>query len=655
MFQAPADNSRWFVIEQAGRVRVFANQSNVNAMSDFIDIRPRVAFGGELGLLGLAFHPNFASNHRVYLSYTTGSGPHVSRISQFTSTDGGLTLDPNSEAILLAVNQPEDNHNGGNIAFGADGFLYVGFGDGGGGGDTHPPDGNGQKLTTLLGKILRIDVNGAAPYAIPSSNPFAANASCGVNGSGTQNCPEIYAWGFRNPWRFSFDSSTADLWVGDVGQGNWEEVDQVVRGGNYGWRCREGAHDFNIANCPAAGLIDPVAEYDHSVGVSITGGYVYRGTQFAPLVGRYLFGDFGTGRIWTWIPGGIPRQPTQLAATNLSISSFGQGNDGELYAVNYGGTLHHLVFAGGAVSDNTPSTLSSTGCVNQGNATQASSGMIPYAVNAPFWSDGAAKERWLGLPNGQSISVASDGDWQFPMGSVLMKNFRINNALVETRLLVNHPDGTWAGYTYEWNSAQTDATRVQGGATRTLANGQAWLFPSEAQCLQCHTAAAGRTLGLETAQLNRDYTYPQTGRTANQLVTHTAINTVSPPYPSNVQMLASMPDPTDVSASVDSRARAYLHTNCAQCHRPGGPTSSTMDLRYTTTLANTNACNVAPTSGDLGITGARLITPGNATMSVLPARMNRRGANAMPPLGSNLVDSVGVNLITQWINSLSGC
>lgn len=668
MYQAPNDSSRWFVVEQAGRVRAFPNQSAVTGaqLVDFVDIRSRVRSGGELGLLGMAFHPQFATNRHVFLFYSTGTDPLVLRVSRFTSDDNGATLNPNSEVVLLSAHKPrnsqnqiEENHNGGAIAFGPDGHLYIAIGDGGGGGDNHPPIGNGQRLTTLFGKILRIDVNSGSPYGIPSGatgNPYAGNTLCGVTGTGPQNCPEIFAFGFRNPWRITFDRQTGQLWAGDVGQGEREEVDLVARGGNYGWRCKEGSLDFQPAQCGGAtDLIDPVAEYDHTLGFSITGGYVYRGSTFAPLVGRYIFGDFGTGRIWAWIPGGsTPRQPTQLADTDLSISSFGEGNDGELYAVSYGGSLHRLVFAGGAVTDNTPATLSASGCAVPGNATQPSSGLISYSINAPFWSDAASKERWMALPNGQTISVASDGDWQFPAGTVLMKNFRLNNMLVETRLLVHHPDGVWAGYTYEWNGAQTDATRVQGGATRSI-NGQSWIFPSEAQCDQCHTAAAGRALGLETAQLNRGHLYPQTGRTANQLTTHSAIDTVTPDYPADVQSLPGMPDPSDTTASLTNRARAYLHSNCANCHRPGGPTSSAMDLRYTTALAQTNACNIAPTSGDLGLPNARLIAPGNAAASVMPARMNRRDGNAMPPLGSNVIDAGGVALIEQWINSLSGC
>lgn len=668
MLQPPNDATQWYVVEQAGIVRRFVG-TNPTSSSEFINIDPRVESGGEKGLLGMAFHPNFPTTPRVYLSYTAREGAQlVSRISAFTLSPGGATLDPASETILMRVNQPEDNHNGGHIAFGPDGYLYIGLGDGGGGGDGHGNPGNGQRLTTLLGKILRIDVTSAAPYAIPPTNPFALNGSasapvCPAAGRASDECPEIYAWGFRNPWRWSFDRTTGELWAGDVGQDIWEEVDHVTIGGNYGWRCREGAHDFNSAGttgCGTGGLIEPEAEYSHALGASITGGYVYRGPQATNLVGRYLFADFSSGRIWAWIPENAsqPRQPTQLLATSLNISSFGQGNDGELYIVSYNGAnslLYRIVFDPATGGGTAPATLSATGCVSASDAKQPASGLIPYAINAPFWSDGADKDRWIALPDGQNMTVQSNGDWDFPNSTVLMKNFRIGTRLIETRLFMRHPDGNWAGYTYEWNAQQTDATLLQGGAVRDLGNGQNWIFPSEAQCLECHTAAAGRALGLETAQLNRNFTYPQTGRTANELATLSHINTLAPAI-TNPSAQPAMPDPNDSTASLTDRARAYLHTNCSQCHRPGGPTPSTLDLRYTTSLTATNACNMAPQAGDLGVgANARLIAPGSAATSMIVNRANRRDQYAMPPVGSNRVDDTGVALLTQWINGLTGC
>jgi uncharacterized repeat protein (TIGR03806 family) len=662
MLQAPGDDSRWFVVEKAGVVRTFS-VSNPAASSVFIDIAARVTDDSEQGLLGMAFHPDFPQDPRVFLSYSNTSAGRVSRIASFRTLDNGATLDPGSERILLTVEQPaqEGNHKGGNIAFGADGLLYIGLGDGGGGGDNHGSIGNGQRLTTMLGKMLRIDVgsdpNGTS-YTVPATNPFFNGTDhCPAAGRASGNCPEIFAWGFRNPWRWSFDRVNGDLWVADVGQNTWEEVDQVTINNNYGWRCREGAHDFNTSGCSGGGMVDPVAEYDHSVGASITGGYVYRGTQTTNLVGRYLFGDFVSGRIWAWIPESAaqPRQPTQLLETGLSISSFGQANDGELYVVHYGGTLHHIQFQAGAISGNVPRNLSETGCVVASDPQQPAAGVIAYAINAPFWSDGATKDRFVAVPDGQAITVRTDGDWDFPNRSVLMKNFRVGTRLIETRLLMRHPDGTWGGFTYEWNAQQTDAMLVEGGADRDIGNGQTWRFPSEAQCLECHTDAANRSLGLETSQLNRDFTYTQTGRTANELATLSHIGLLSPPI-ADSSAAPAMPDPADASAPLEDRARAYLHTNCSQCHRPNGPTPSTMDLRYSTALNATNACNATPTAGDLGLgANARLIAPGSSANSVLVNRANRRDSNGMPPLASNEVDAEGVALLAQWIDGLSGC
>jgi len=672
MLQEPHGTDRWYVVQKTGRIYVFSNQPNVSQRREFANVTAAVAVdpnnaGDERGLLGMAFHPDYPANPRVYLSYTaTNAGQLVSRVVEYqaqggaTAPDGGLTLNTASAVTILQLNQPEANHNGGHIAFGPDGYLYIGLGDGGGGGDAHGSIGNGQRLSTLLGKMLRIDVNGttgATRYAIPSSNPFAGGAVCNNDtGAFTQNCPEIHAWGFRNPWRWSFDTGSGELWLGDVGQGSWEEVDRVVQGGNYGWRCREGAHAFNGACGPNAGSsIDPVAEYGRSAGTTVTGGYVYRGNAIPALSGRYVFGDYGNGRIWHVARNQAPTlQVTSGFDSGLSISSFAQDASGEIYIVNYGGTLHRLR-AGSGAGRVIPTQLSATGCVSSADATQPAAGLIPYAPNAAFWSDGAAKSRFLALPDGQNISVGQDGDFDFPNGSVLVKNFRIGTRLVETRLFMRHNNGDWAGYTYEWNAQGTDATRVVGGKSVQVA-GQTWLFPSEAQCLLCHTAAAGRSLGLETPQLNGSLTYAATGRTANQLHTLNTIGTLSPALTQPVAQLPVMPDPFG-SGTLNERARAYLHINCSNCHRPGGGTPVSMDLRYTTTLASTGACEALPVR-DLGVANARIIAVGGASpaaRSLLVLRPNRTDVDSMPPLQPRLVDTAGVALLTDWVNSLTSC
>jgi uncharacterized repeat protein (TIGR03806 family) len=653
LFQAPGDNRRWFAMERDGFVRVFDNVPGVATRSTFIDIESRVSTSGEGGLLGMAFHPDFAVNGQVFLSYTRPG--LVSVVARFRSLDGGLTLDPNNPEVIIEIDQDFSNHNGGSIAFGPDGYLYMGLGDGGSGGD---PNDRAQDRTNLLGNMLRLDVDGGVPYAIPTDNPYFGNGTCAADHSSNTNCPEIYAWGFRNPWRWSFDTATGELWLGDVGQGSWEEVDIVELGGNYGWDCREGAHNFNnsAASCATvSGLIEPVAEYNHSEGNSITGGFVYRGDIVA-LQGQYIFGDYGSGRIWRLVgdgQGGYSRE--ELLDTSLGLASFAQDTEGEIYALDiFGGRVYKFAEgAGGGGGAPVPMLLSDTGCVDGQDPTQPDAGLIPYEPNAAFWSDGAVKERWLGLPDAATIAVGGDGDFSFPNGTVLMKHFRLAGQLIETRLFMRHPDGDWAGYTYEWNAQQTDATLVIGGKTATI-NGQDWVYPSGTQCQICHTQAAGFSLGLETAQLNRDLTYPTTGRSANQLRTLDEIMMFSAPLgdPANLPVLA---DPGDAGGDLDARARAYLHTNCAGCHRPGGPPGRNLDLRYQTDLADTNTCDIVPIGNDLGITNARVIAPGEPDRSVLVGRMNRRDVNAMPPLASTRVDSAGVALISDWIESLASC
>jgi uncharacterized repeat protein (TIGR03806 family) len=668
MYQPSGDSSRWYVIEQqTGLVRSFPNNQGATSsqVTTFLNIFSKIQTDSEMGLLGLAFHPSWPSTPYVYIYYSTGGNPVENRVSRFSSTDGGATLDANTEQVLMRLvkNQNDRNHNGGNIVFGPDGYLYIGTGDGGGGGD---PNANSQNRNVLFGKMLRIDVSPASGYAIPSTNPFATNAKC-TNGSGGAACPEIYATGMRNPWRWSFDRSNGNLWVGDVGQDQREEVNVVTRGGNYGWRIREGSTCYNASSCATTGangeaLIDPVVEYDHSVGQAITGGYVYRGTKVPALAGKYVFGDYVSSRIFAFTPpsplvAATPRVvlPASSAILNApqNITSFGQGNDGEIYVVGYGGALYQLQPAGAAV-DTIPTLLSQTGCVSASNATQPAVGLIPYNTNAPFWSDGADKQRWLAVPNGTSITPQTPGRWTPPNGTVLVKNFKLNNQLIETRLLMRHPDGVWAGYTYEWNAGQTDATRVLGGKSKTIGS-QTWVYPSESDCLQCHTQVAGRTLGLETAQLNGNLTYPATGRTANQITTLNTIGLLSPNISGTPASLPAYFDPHGTAGTIEQRARAFLHANCSQCHQPNGPTPVALDLRYTVPLASTGTCNATPTSGDLGITNAKVIAPGAPDSSVLLSRINRRDTYAMPPLGSKLVDTASVAVVRQWIQSLTGC
>jgi glucose/arabinose dehydrogenase len=343
MMHAPSDSTRWFVVEKAGMVWDFANDPDT-ALADasvFADISASVdSSPAEAGLLGMAFHPDFETNGEVFLSYTRQLGGLQSVVSRFIVDSSSGVLDESSEEILLTVMQPAGNHNGGNLAFGPDGFLYAGFGDGGGSAAQQ----NGQDTTNVLATIVRVDVDGAAPYEIPADNPFAGNTEC-TQGEGTLDCPEIFAWGFRNPWRFTFDRQTGELWVGDVGQNSWEEVDRVEISENYGWSEREGAHCFDPPTNCSTDNVDPITEYGHDVGNSITGGYVYRGSDIPDLQGFYVFGDFVSGRIWAVAADseqGV--DPDELVDTSLQIASFAESNEGELYLLDFSaGTIHQIV------------------------------------------------------------------------------------------------------------------------------------------------------------------------------------------------------------------------------------------------------------------------------------------------------------------------
>jgi len=330
----PDDSDLIFVVEQAGIIKVFQNNPKVSSTSIFLDISNRVESGGEKGMLGLAFHPNYTRNGLFFVYYMVDN-PLRSRVSSFVVYADRSEANQNSEKIILEISQPYSNHNGGQIIFGDDGYLYIGLGDGGSGGD---PENNGQDLTTLLGTILRIDVDNVSDsrnYSIPNDNPYYSN----TNGYKE----EIYAYGLRNPWRMSFDIETGNLWVGDVGQNKIEEVDIIESGKNYGWNTMEGSSCYNANTCETTGLELPVAEYDHSLGISITGGYVYRGSIHESLVGNYIFGDYGTGRIWKLDINNLTGGIIQLMKVNLNIVSFGTDNMNELYILAFDGFIYKFV------------------------------------------------------------------------------------------------------------------------------------------------------------------------------------------------------------------------------------------------------------------------------------------------------------------------
>ena len=653
---------RLFVVEKRGQIRVFPNDPAVaaDAVQVFLDIRDRVdSAANEAGLLSVAFDPAYAEAGHFYVNYTTSApGTFTTRISRFQVTANPHAADPASELVIHAVAQPYQNHNGGQIAFGPDGYLYVGHGDGGAGGD---PLNSGQDLSSVLGKMLRIDVAGAtaaAPYAIPPDNPFA-DADPAVAR------PEVFAWGLRNPWRFSFDRVTGTLWAGDVGQDAWEEVDIVRIGRNYGWRIMEGYHCYapNF-QCDESGLELPVVEYGHAVGESITGGHVYRGTATPSLYGAYVYGDYVSGVVFAARFGATEQvEVSKIAQTGLFLSSFGEDEAGELYLVDYpfsnpnNGKLWRLTpQAASPASTDFPLTLSGTGCFTDLATMTPAQGVLPYTVNASLWHDGAQSERYLVLPGGGKMAAAPVGAWTLPAGTRLIKTFVFERPgeepfRVETRFVVVDADGVRA-YAYRWNDAQTDAELVSDASEWSfdvLGEPTTWHFPSRSQCLSCHNAAAGHVLGWHTGQLNREGAIG--GVVGNQLSLFDQLGVVTglPAAP------AQYPDPADTAAPAAARARAALFANCATCHLENGPTTTPLDLRFETALADTQACDVDPEKGDLGVAGAKILMPGVPEKSTLALRMRSLGPERMPNLGSFVVDGSTAELVEAWIAGLPGC
>ncbi len=338
MKQAPGDATRWYGLQRQGRVIAFDKVDSATGATTVLEFSSLVDTEFEGGALGFAFDPDFETNGYLYISYTT-DGPNfqiplISRVSRFSTTadvNGVAIADLASEVVVLAQDQPFANHNGGDLSFGLDGFLYYSLGDGGSGGD---PDRNGQNTTNLLATIMRLDINvtqaeidAGTTYKIPPSNPFAANADC------TVACPEIFAWGLRNPFRFTFDRETGLLWVGDVGQNAREEIGIIASGENHGWRCYEGSITFNTFMCDllVTDFAEPQHDYTHSVGFSVTGGYVYRGNAYPQLHGTYFFGDFGSGTIWGLYEGDFMGS---LISSGTSLVAFAEDTDGELYYID---------------------------------------------------------------------------------------------------------------------------------------------------------------------------------------------------------------------------------------------------------------------------------------------------------------------------------
>ena len=649
-------SGRIFVVEQSGVVRWFSKLDENPTSKVFLDISQRVSRrGNEEGLIGFAFHPNFKENGFVYCHYSSdrdrqgekGIAPNI--IARFQLSQDKNVVDVDSEKVVMKIEQPYPNHNGGSLLFGKDGYLYFSLGDGGYKDD---PLGNGQNLSTLLGSILRIDVDhedeGKA-YSIPEDNPF-------INIPTAR--PEIFALGLRNVWRFSFDRKNGELWAADVGQNLIEEVNIIKKGGNYGWNRYEANDDFKIdTELAIEGHAQPVASYGHQWGGSITGGNVYRGRRFPQLEGSYFFGDYMTGNLWRTRKQEQGNYQTELVRrTGRSIASFGEDDDGELFLLSFDGGIYRIIPT--AEPEDTfkdwPEKLSETGLFESMPNQTVASHLIPYEVNAPFWSDHAEKSRYFILPEGKQLGYRNDGSWEVPVGATIVKGFRVQSGrkkkMFETRLIKRTSNG-WESATYVWDKQEKDATLFSDGQQfefRDRNGVHSWHAPSASECAACHVDAAGYVLGLSTAQLNRN----SSGSDTNQILEWSKKGYIRLPKNLDLAQAPKFCSPTDESYDLETRARVWMDVNCAMCHRPEGPGNANIDLRFGTALKNTKTIGIPPAQGHLGIQNAQLIAPGHPEQSLMIRRIQTLSEGRMPSIGSNQIDSQGVQLLRDWIKSL---
>ena len=520
---------------------------------------------------------------------------------RYTSPDGGLTFDPSSETPILALDGLPSSGRFVMLAFGPDGLLYVATSDG------DVP--SAQDPTTLDGKVLRLDVRGDA-VAAPPDNPFAT----------TGGRREVWALGVHQPFGLDVDPMTGFVWLADRNENAQHEIDRVTRGANLGWPIRAGSGCAPPATtCAREGFVDPLVTLsgiDEALGGTIA---VYRGAASPMLSGQLLFTVTGSLRaVAAFGPSGPPQ------VTDLGVPGFvslGRSAVGDVLGTSGRDDLYRI---DGEARAPLPTKLLATGCFDLQAPGGAPAGAIAYDVATPLWSDGAAKDRFVVLPQGQHARVAADGDVRLPVGTVAGKTFSVDGRRVETRLLVQQAQDDWVGYSFAWNEDGTDADLVLGARAKPLGGGKSWYFPSMTDCSACHTPAAGYTLGIEARQLD-----------------DAAKEKLGVPSP------APRFDPKD--------ARAYLHANCSVCHRDGSATGiAELDVRFDTPLDRTGLC-AEPKAGALGIADARIVAPGAPERSVLVKRMRAQDETRMPKLGTHVVDEAGVALVEAWIRGLTSC
>ena len=708
---APGETNRLFIVEKRGRIVVITNLA-APTRAIFMDITSRVisssdtSVGGEEGLLGMAFHPGYRTNNYFYVFYTgnattaAGTGRH-DILSRFRISLSNTNLgDTTSETRYIVQFDEASNHNGGELQFGEDGYLYLALGDEGGAFDNW---GNSQRINRdYFAAMLRIDVDrrpgnlnpnahAAVPsvlnYAVPADNPYiGATSFNGLPVIPTSVRTEFWAVGLRNPWRFVFDRVTDTLYLGHVGQGQVEWVNILKKGDNCGWNFYEGGLQWTNPVPPGfTSFSTPLVQYGHTNSRNcVIGGVVYRGFKLSQLYGAYVYGDYNSGEVWGLRHSGNTVTQHFNITQNGShrITAFGTdpSNGDVLYAAARSGTnstVERIVYNTTTNGAPLPPTLANTGAfTNLASLTTAqdplwpADGIVPYDINVPFWSDNANKTRWFSIPNTNlTMGFSPVGNWTFPNGTVWIKHFNLEltNGVaesarrLETRFLVRNNSGIY-GAVYRWNSP-TNAALVgeagldealvinDGGTLRT----QVWHYPSRNECVLCHTPQGGFALGFKTEQMHRDFDYGSA--VTNQIAALSEAGYFNTAV-SNLANLPALASSADTNSSLEFRVRSYLAANCAQCHQPGGSAHQSLwDGRAATPTALAGLIH-GPLMNNLGNTNNRVVVPLSPSNSVLLTRISTRDLFAlspiqMPPLDSHLVDTQAVMLLGEWISSLS--
>jgi len=636
--QHPANPRRWYVAQHNGLILQIRDDGQISTLAD---LRGLVAHGEQWGLQSIALHPDFVEDGRMFLGYTShdqrdapqGLASHLAVLDTLAGSRSAVEA---SLRQLLSESQRRPYHPIANLRFGPDGMLYVSWGGGA-----------SQDGLSLRGKLLRLAVSkggSETKVSAAADNPFVGDVVR----------PEVYALGFRNPWRFSFDRVTGDLWLGDVGRSSYEEVNRIERGGHYGWPLFEGT-SCRSPECSSIDHRPPVVQHRGAELCSLTGGVLYRGDELEGLQGHYIYGDHCSGSLWAFDPSAPSPEPRVIRSGNGEVlpGSFAEGSDGELFVVQTSGhgTGQDRVFrlVSRAAPDPAPQararSLRELGCVQSGSYANTPLGMLNYQLVAPAWNDGAEVLRFMTPSIDDFI-----GPWDTVRArphALFLKTFARGGRPIETQMLAKRPDGTWRAYTFAWNEQGTDAVPVEAVQRRVLDSGEAWFFQPDG-CFRCHSSATDVLIGATRAQL--ELPVPETG--SNQLADWLADGTIAP---EDAARNGSYP-----TEWPGSDAASYLHVNCAHCHQPGGAAAdSGLDLRISALHEGRGFCDPPGSS----MPGSMATQPGSASSTpqsqgplagAILQRMASVGPDAMPP-GRGPVDVDGLALVGAWLDRLEPC